>query len=151
VSPAAGAETPHILLDTNVVLDVLLQREPWLADAQALWQAVDEERLTAFLPASVLTDIFYVARRLTDSVRARQAVQVCLDAFEIAVVDRSVLERAQVLAGADFEDNVQIACAELNQLDAIVTRDPADFAGSPIAVWSPAVCRRHLPGAHGAV
>ena len=146
MSPAAGGETPRVLLDTNVVLDVLLKREPGLAEAQALWRAVDDERLTAFLPASVLTDIFYVARRLTDSLRARQAVQVCLDAFEMAAVDRSVLERAQVLAGADFEDNVRIACAELNQLEAIVTRDPADYAGSPIPVWSPGVCRRHLPG-----
>ena len=133
------------MLETNVVFDVLLQREPWLAEAQAVWQAVDDERLTAFLPASVLTDIFYVARRLTDGVRARQAVQVCLDAFEIAGVDRSVLERAQILTGADFEGNVQIACAELNQLDAIVTRDPDNYAGSPIPVWSPAVCRRNLP------
>ena len=141
-----SSETPRVLLDTNVVLDVLLRREPWLADAQALWQAVDDEQLTAYLPASVLTDIFYVARRLTDLGRARQAVQVCLDAFEIAVVDRNVLERAQVLAGADFEDNVQIACAELNQLEAIVTRDPDDYAGSPIPVWSPGVCRQHLPG-----
>jgi hypothetical protein len=61
-------------------------------------------------------------------------------------VDRSALERAQVLAGADFEDNVQIACAELNQLEAIVTHDPDNYAGSPISVWSPDVCRRHLPG-----
>jgi len=52
------------------VLDVLLQRGPRLADAQALWQAVDDQRRTAYLPASVLTNIFYAARRLTDSVRA---------------------------------------------------------------------------------
>jgi len=41
---------------------------------------------------------------------------------------------------------VQIARAALNQLDAIVTRDPDDYAGSPIPVWSPSVCRQHLPG-----
>lgn len=137
-------KTLRILLDTNVVLDVLLKREPWLADAQALWQAVDNEQLTAYLPASIVTDIFYVALRLTDIVRARQAVQVCLEAFEIATVDRSVLERAQVLSGSDFEDNVQIACADLNTLDAIVTRDPNDYAGSLIPYWSPRECRQRL-------
>lgn len=134
----------RVLLDTNVVLDVLLKRDPWQTDASAIWGAVDNGTLTAYLIASSMTDIFYVARRLTDIDRARKAVQVCLDAFNIGAVDRSVLERAQVLSGSDFEDNVQIACAELNELDAIVTRNPADFEGSPIAIWSPAQCLKHL-------
>ncbi|HRE29824.1 MAG TPA: PIN domain-containing protein, partial [Anaerolineales bacterium] len=114
--------------------------------ASALWQAVDGGQLTAYVPASAITDIFYVARRLTDIVRARQSVQICLDAFNVGTVDRSVLERAQALSGADFEDNVQIACAEANGLDAIVTRNPTDYEGSPIAVWSPTECLQHLQG-----
>jgi hypothetical protein len=87
-----------------------------------------------------------VARKLTDIVRARQAVQVCLDAFNIGTVDRAVLERAQALSGSDYEDNVQIACAEFNELDAIVTRNPGDYEGSPIVVWSPADCLKNLKG-----
>jgi predicted nucleic acid-binding protein len=136
----------RILLDTNVVLDVLLRREPGQAEAAALWQAVDDGQLTAYMPASAITDVFYVARRLTDLVRARQSVQICLDAFSVAAVDRAVLERAQALSGSDFEDNVQIACAEANGLAAIVTRDPSDYEGSPIAVWSPAECLNNLQG-----
>ena len=134
----------RILLDTNVVLDVLLKRDPWQADASAIWLAIDGGSITAYLTASSVIDIFYVARRLTDIVRARQSVQVCLDAFNIGAVDRSTLERAQALSGSDFEDNVQIACAELNGLDAIVTRNSADFEGSPIAIWSPAECLKQL-------
>jgi predicted nucleic acid-binding protein len=134
----------RVLLDTNVVLDVLLGREPWLADASALWQASDDGRLTGFITATTLTDIFYVARRLADLARARQAVQVCLAAFEIVPVDRAALERAQQMRGPDFEDNVQIACAEAGRLDAIVTRDGVNFATSPIPIWSPADCRQRL-------
>lgn len=136
----------RILLDTNIVLDVLLKREPWQAEASALWQAVDDGQLTGYVPASAITDIFYVARKLTDIVRARQSVQVCMDAFNVGTVDRAVLERAQALSGSDFEDNVQIACAEANGLDAIVTRDPSDYEGSPIALWSPAECLGRLRG-----
>jgi predicted nucleic acid-binding protein len=134
----------RVLLDTNVVLDVLLQREPWQAEAAMLWQAVDAGQLTAYLTASTLTDIFYVARRLTDVARARQAVQICLDAFDIGAVDRAVLERAQALSGLDYADNVQIACAEHHHLEAIVTRNLSDYEGSPIVVWSPAQCLQHL-------
>ena len=115
-----------------------------MADSQAVWEAVDEERLRAYLPASAVTDVYYVARRLTDLSRARRAVQVCLDSFEIATVERLVLERAQALSGVDFEDNVQIACAELTGLEAIVTRDADGFLGSPLPVWSPRECLRQL-------
>jgi len=79
-----------------------------------------------------------------DLARARQAVQVCLEAFEIVPVDRAALERAQQLSASDFEDNVQIACAEAGQLDAIVTRDALSFAASPVAILSPAECRQRL-------
>ena len=139
----------RVLFDTNVVLDVLLKRKPWQAEASALWQAVDAGRLTAYLPASAVTDIFFVARKLTDIIRARQSVQVCLDAFNIGTIDRAVLERAQVLSGSDFKDNVQIACAESHELDAIVTRNPDDFEGSPIAIWSPTQCLKHLQARQG--
>jgi predicted nucleic acid-binding protein len=134
----------RVLLDTNVVLDVLLSREPWLADASALWQATDEGRLAGFITATTVTDIFYVARRTVDLAHARQAVQVCLEACEIVLVDRAALERAQQLSGSDFEANVQIACAEAGKLEAIVTRDHVSFVASPIPVWSPAECRQRL-------
>lgn len=134
----------RVLLDTNVVLDVLLQRAPWLTEAQALWQANDDDRLTACLTATTLTDIFYVARRLTDLRRARQAVQLCLDAFAVVPVDRAILLRAQQLSGPDFEDNVQIASAEAAGLEAIVTRDRESYQGAPLPVWLPAECLQHL-------
>jgi hypothetical protein len=52
--------------------------------------------------------------------------------------DRAVLEAADPLPGADFEDNVHIAAAAQAAVDAIITRDPAGFAASPVAVLSPA-------------
>jgi predicted nucleic acid-binding protein len=131
----------RVLLDTNVVLDVLLSREPWLDDAKALWLATDNGQLTAYLSAANLTDIYYVARRLADAALARQAIKLCLDAFEILPVDRAALERAQQLSGPDFEDNLQIASAEAADLDAIVTRDAAGFTDSTVAVLSPRECR----------
>src|SRR4029079_5351227 len=140
----------RVLLDTNVVLDVLLSRAPWLDDAQALWLAADNGQLSAYFSAASLTDIYYVARRLADVSRARHAIKLCLDAFEVLPVDRAALERAQQLAGPDFEDNLQIACAEAAGLDAIVTRDMAGFADSTVAVLSPRECRLLLdPGANG--
>ncbi len=127
----------RVLLDTNVILDVLLKREPWVKDASALWQANDEGEIVGYVVASALTDIFYVARRLKGLDDARTAVRLCLEAFEICPVDRHTLEQADALPGNDLEDNLQIACAVMAGLEAIVTRNKGDFKESPVPVLTP--------------
>ena len=64
----------RVLLDTNVVLDVLLDRQPWAVDAGAIWAACDQGRLDGFVTASSMTDFFYIARRASDLPAARAAL-----------------------------------------------------------------------------
>ncbi|HEY9603124.1 MAG TPA: PIN domain-containing protein [Allocoleopsis sp.] len=124
----------RVLVDTNIVLDFLLEREPFLQDAEALFDAIGSGRITGYVTATTLTDIFYIARRQTQDIeRARQAVSITLAVMEICPVDRAVLEIALTLAVTDFEDAVQLGCALAQGLDAIVTRD-ADFASTLIRV-----------------
>lgn len=126
----------RVLIDTNIILDFLLEREPFLQDAEALFQAVSMVRLVGYVTATTLTDIFYIATRHTQNVdRANQAVASTLATMEICSVDRSVLELALASTTVDFEDSLQVACAELQGLDAIVTRD-ADFSAPSIPVLS---------------
>ncbi|MGH2409672.1 MAG: PIN domain-containing protein [Chloroflexota bacterium] len=129
--------TLHVLVDTNVVLDLLLARYPWLTDAQPMWDAHDAGHLVVYLPASALTDVYYVCRKLVGADRARQAVEACLQAFSILAVNRVILSAALSLPGRDFEDNVQIACAQGASLSLIVTRDIDGFAHSPILAVAP--------------
>lgn len=128
----------HILFDINVVLDVLLDRKPWVTEATAVWQANDEGRIVGYILASAMTDIFYIARRLAGLEIAHTTVRTCLEAFEICTVDRQTLEQAETLPGNDFEDNLQIACASIAGIDAIVTRDKDGFKAATIPVWTPA-------------
>ncbi len=128
----------RVLLDTNVVLDVLLKRQPWLNDAAAVWQANDDGRIMAYLTASTFTDIFYIAKRVAGIDIARQAIRTCLNAFEICEVNRQALEQAEILSGTDFEDNLQIACASIKNLEAIITRDKSGFQNLSIPVFEPA-------------
>ena len=127
----------HILFDINVVLDVLLKRKPWVTEAIAVWQANDEGRIVGYILASAMTDIFYLARRLAGLEIARTTVRTCLEAFEICTVDRQTLEQAEALPGNDFEDNLQIACASIAGMDAIVTHDKDGFKAATIPVWTP--------------
>lgn len=54
----------RILIDTNVLLDVLLSRDPWVTDAARLWAIIETGKVAGYVCASTFTDIFYVARRL---------------------------------------------------------------------------------------
>ena len=127
-----------VLLDLNVVLDSLLGREPWRAEADTIWDANRDGRIAAQMTAAALPTLFYVVRKQEDQARAHLAVANCLRSLGIVPVDRSALELATTLPGSDFEDNLQIACAMEACLDAIVTRNPKDFVGSSVPVLTPA-------------
>jgi predicted nucleic acid-binding protein len=135
----------RVLIDVNVALDVILERQPWLDDSKGVWDACHETRIVGHLIATAVTNIFYVSRRLAGTDKARAAVGMCLVTFEIIAVGRDELQKADAMAGSDLEDNVSLACALAAGLDAIVTRDPRGFAGSPISVLSPAELLAGLP------
>lgn len=140
----------RLLLNTNVVLDFLLEREPWLSQARGLIQQHRSGAVVGYMPASVLTDIFYISRRAAGAERAFLAIDLCVRAFTLIPVDRAVIEGARGLPGDDFEDNVQIASAMQASLDYIVTRDHEGFARSPIPALTPAAMLERLGAPGGA-
>jgi hypothetical protein len=127
----------NVLLDLNVVLDVILQRQPWVAEAAAVWNAHHSGRIRGHLVATSLTNLFYIARRFLGRDDARQAVRVGLQTFTILAVDEALLRQADALPGDDLEDNLQLAAATAFQLDALVTRDQSGFPGAAVPVLTP--------------
>ncbi len=145
--PSTSSPAPRVLrvlLDTNVVLDWLLDRKPWSDEALPLWQARDSGRLVTYIAASSLTDIFYIARRQIGNTAALASIDQSL-VLEIAPVDKAILLRARALPGSDFEDNVVIACAEAERLDFIITRNLDDFRHSHVAAIEPQTLPNYLP------
>ena len=127
----------QVLLNTNILLDVLLERIPWEAEAAAILQASREARLTSNVTTLSVANMFYVARRHAGQEKAIRAVHDCLEVCIVLAVNRRTLEAALALPGKDFEDNIQIVAAVEAGLDAIVTRNPADFAACPLPVLTP--------------
>jgi predicted nucleic acid-binding protein len=121
----------RVLIDTNILLDFLLQREPFFQDAELLFDTINSGLVVGCVAATTLTDIFYIAQKHTRSIeQARQAVAEVLTVMTIFPVDRAVLESAFNSGLTDFE----IFCAVTQGLDAILTRDKRGFASSPIPV-----------------
>ena len=126
----------RVLLDTNVLLDIYLNRTQFVAASDIL-QAQKDDQIQGYISASSLTDIYYIARRQKGVDIAREAVRLSLDTFGICAVNDRLLEEAYAVAGKDFEDDLQIASAQMYGLSAIVTRDKGDFNHSPLPVYTP--------------
>ncbi|HLF28571.1 MAG TPA: PIN domain-containing protein [Anaerolineae bacterium] len=127
----------RVLLDTNVILDFLLDREPFAEAATQLWQANEQGRFEGYISAITPINVFYIARKLKGPETARRIMAGLLAACRICRLDVSVLQLALTLQIDDYEDAVQCVSATTNQLDAIVTRDVKDYAGVALPVYSP--------------
>jgi predicted nucleic acid-binding protein len=134
------------MIDTNVLLDVLLPRQPWDVDAKAVWDAVDAGKCEGLISSLSLPNIFYIARKIVGLEKAHAAMTILLEAFEIIPIERLTLEAAVALPGNDFEDKLQIASAISAAVDHVITRDPRGFAASPVTPLSPAEFLLKLTG-----
>jgi predicted nucleic acid-binding protein len=126
----------NILFDTNVILDALLDREPWAKSALILFQFIEFGHLKGYLGATTLTTIHYIARRNVGTHKATAIIGDLLQLFEVASVTRVVIENALKRPFKDFEDAVLHEAGRLIGVDAIVTRDMAGFDAATLRIYS---------------
>jgi len=88
-----------VILDTNVVLDHLLNRAPWANDATALWQASSAGDFDAFVSAITPVNVFSIARKSVGAVLARRITGSLLAAIGICPVNQAVFQAAHSLHG----------------------------------------------------
>lgn len=127
----------NVLFDTNVALDALLDREPWAEAAVSLFDRVESGNLTGLLGATAITTIYYIARRNVSVGAADEMMRDLLRLFEVAPVNRTVLESALALGFDDFEDAVLHEAGRLAGAAAIATRNPSDFSAGTLRVYDP--------------
>jgi predicted nucleic acid-binding protein len=120
-----------------VVLDVLLDRQPFRDTAAQLVAKVERKELTGVLGATTLTTLYYLVAKVLGKDAARSAVRDVLSLFEIAPVDKTVLSQAIDSPLGDFEDAVLMESGAMTGIDAVVTRDPNGFRGGRLQVFSP--------------
>ena len=129
----------RILVDTNVVLDVLLNRKPFADASASIWAEIETGSWSGMLAAQAVTTIHYIVRREMDPAKSRRTISALLKVFKVAAVDDAVIEDALRLAFTDFEDAVTAAAAQAAGCEYIVTRDPKGFRGSPVRAVTPEV------------
>lgn len=126
-----------VLFDTNVILDVLLAREPHAAVAAQLLTLVDTRAIEGVICATTVTTIHYLATKAVGARKAKKHLSALLTMFAVAAVDAKVVADALELGFSDFEDAVLHQAALATGCDAIVTRNTRDFARATVSVLTP--------------
>jgi predicted nucleic acid-binding protein len=128
----------NVLLDSNVVLDHVLKRVPFADNATDIISLAKQGKFSAFVSASAVTDIYYIAsKELKSQILALEELKCLLQIVGIAAVTGVEIRRAVDLAWPDFEDCVQFAAGENIQALYIITRDTDGFSASIIPAVSP--------------
>ncbi len=135
----------RILFDTNIVLDLLLDHQPFVEHAQLLFDKVESNQLQGYLGATTVTTLDYLLSKTLSAKDATQIIKKLLTLFDVAAVNRLVLENALDSGFPDFEDAVLHSAAIHSGIQAIVTRDEKGFQKAKLAIYSPEALLNALP------
>ena len=126
-----------VLVDTNIWLDLLLDRQPFsVMSHAALAACINDEDDICIAPTS-LKDVFYLVRKKLDAKHAYEAIELILNMTEVLVIDRIICEKAIQLERPDYEDGMIAAIALTEKADCILTRDEGAFTELSIPKYSP--------------
>ena len=127
-----------IMCDTNIILDVLLEREPFVEDSYKVLCLCEEHKIDGFMSASSVTNIYYLVRKYTHSTElAYQAVGKLLEIIKVGSVTNNDVLMAFQKKAKDFEDCPVAICAESMHCNYIVTRNKKDFEDFDIPALTP--------------
>lgn len=123
-----------IFLDTNILLDVLLERHPFCFPAQKLWTLADQKKIKAAISSVSLSTIFFIIQKSSSKDQAYKAVQTLVDIFKLVATNSRIVSQALKTQFSDFEDGLQYYSALSFKAQALITRDVKGFEKSQIPV-----------------
>jgi predicted nucleic acid-binding protein len=127
-----------VLLDTNVVLDVLLAREPFVNNSAKVLQMAEKGEIICYITANSITDILYILKKyVKDRSERENIVRNLFEIVDIVSVTKKDIFRSFDYGYADFEDALQNQCAKKMKAQYIVTRNEKDFKDTEIKIVSP--------------
>jgi len=138
----------RVLLDTNIIMDALQERQPFDMDAKEILKRSQRKvDVLCLFTANAATDIFYLYSKARDVRSAKAALEFLLNAYEVVAVTHDDCVAALSSAIEDFEDALVTVCAQKAGADYIVTRDEELLhANSPVKAIAPGAFVKVLRG-----
>ncbi len=127
----------NVLIDTNVLLDIMLEREPFVGPAEQVFEVAKHAPIDLFMSATTITDLYYLARKEKGHGQTLVLIEDLLQCVEVVSVSKAVILHALRSDLPDLEDAVQERTAKQANISIIVTRNGADFKTSDLDVYPP--------------
>jgi predicted nucleic acid-binding protein len=126
-----------ILLDTNIVLDYALVRQPFYDLADRIFARIEQKQIIGYVSASTVSDLYYIIRKPRGKEWTLKFLQQLSDLCQIATINSETVKKALDNHYKDFEDDLQYYVAVYNNLDALVTRNCSDFPANALSILTP--------------
>ena len=126
-----------VLLDTNVILDVLLAREPFWRDSAKLLGKVEGKEIQGVICPTTITTLHYLGKKVLGEKKARALLEDIIGICEIGEISKKSFSSALDSKVSDFEDAVVESVAHLMAVDYIATRNLKDFRRSKVEAQEP--------------
>jgi len=126
-----------ILIDTNVILDVLCNRPDFVENSSKVWKYCEVKQINGCISALSVPNIVYILRKELTPERTHQLIEQIMIIFDVIDLKSSDLKNASEILTSDFEDAVQMCCAERIKADFIVTHNIRDFKESKVPALKP--------------
>ena len=133
-----------MLLDTDVLIDIALDRRPFSDPASALLDRIERSRKSAFIAWHSVSNLYYIVAPAHGGVTTLDFIVDLTCIVEVATTGTEAVRYAAELPMADFEDAMQVASARACGAGHIVTRNLKDYKRSPIRAISPQDALREL-------
>ncbi len=128
----------RLFLDTNVVIDVIAGREPFLADSQSIVNLCETGKAEGMVSTLTLCTVAYILRKNLSPGMLRQKLRDFRNVLRPIDLSMTILDRAIDSPISDFEDAVQFFTAVYSEADCIITRNVKHFPHDNIPVLTPA-------------
>lgn len=126
-----------MLFDTNVILDVMLLRQPFFKSSALLLAEVEKKNIEGFICSTTVTTIHYLIEKTKGRKVALSQIESLLRIFQVTQVNKSCLESALKSKIRDFENAVLNESAYRERVGGIVTRNVKDFKQSKLTIYNP--------------
>lgn len=127
----------RVLVDTNIFLDVLLNRKEWVEPSREVLNRLQSKTGCGWISWHTLSNLYYVGRKMAGEVETRRSLRQILTCFQVCPTEGRHAVYALELPLQDFEDALQVSAGQAAGVDWIITRNEADFQKSPIPILSP--------------
>jgi predicted nucleic acid-binding protein len=123
-----------LFVDSDIILDLLAQREPHYIHAAKLFTLIDKEKVIAYTSPLIFANLHYLLRKQTSNVSALKSLRKLKTLVNILPIDERVIDQSLNSEFNDFEDAIQYFTAVNNGIALIITRNKTDYKRSKIDV-----------------